>query len=123
LPRNREETMKGIKLSGNCCVICGWNKVDINGNLLVEGAHVRSFKNQSDLDTYENIIGLCPNHHVEFDRGNIAILPQKKIVIHIDSGDKYHLKKLVGNINHIKTGYFSYHMRHVFKGEGYEDEI
>ena len=121
MPRNRDESRKGIKLSGSCCVICGWNKVDINGVLLVEGAHVRPFKNQSDLDTYENIIGLCPNHHVEFDRGNIAILPKKKIVIHIDKDDEYHLKKLVGNIDHIKEGYFSYHMRHVFKGK--EDEV
>ena len=116
ISRNKNESDKGIHLSGDCCIICGWNKLDSKGNLLVIGAHVRGFRNTNDYDKYDNIIGLCPNHHVEFDRGNITINPNTKICCHINKKDEYHGGKIVGNISHIKIGHFDYHQKHIFKG-------
>ena len=116
ISRDKQESQKGISLSGNCCVICGWENCDYKGRLLVEGAHVRVFRNVSDYDKFDNIIGLCPNHHTEFDAGNIAIDPKKKSCVHIDTKDPYHSKKLSGKIKHIKIGYFDYLNKHKFKG-------
>lgn len=115
MSRNKSESKKGIHLSGDCCIICGWNKEDNKGNLLVIGAHVREFRNVNDYDKFDNIIGLCPNHHVEFDKGNITINPYTKICYHINTKDEYYGKKIIGNISHIKIGYFDYNQKHTFK--------
>ncbi|MFX1521570.1 MAG: HNH endonuclease [Promethearchaeota archaeon] len=116
MSRNRYESKKGIYLSGNGCVICGWNKCDYKGRSLVEGSHVRVFRNIADYDKFDNIIGLCPNHHAEFDAGNIAIDPKRKISIHRNIDDPTHGNKLRGKIEHIKIGYIDYHNKHKFKG-------
>lgn len=114
LSRNKFESQKGIALSGNCCVICGWAKKDNDGSLLVVGAHVRQVKNVPDYDKHDNIIGLCPNHHAEFDSGNIVIDPGKMISLHRDPTDPFCNKKLVGKIDHIQKGYFAYQKKHTF---------
>jgi hypothetical protein len=102
-------------LSGNRCIICGWQKINYKGNLLVEGAHVRKYAGTPDYDKSDNVIGLCPNHHTEFDAGNFFIDPINKMAIFRDKSDPYHGKKLVGGINHIKSGYFDYHRVHCYK--------
>lgn len=117
LSRNREESEQGIRLCGRKCVICGWNKRDYKDHLLVEGAHVRKVDNIKDYDCHDNIIALCPNHHTEFDRGNITIDPDNKICLHINPNDEVHKQKITGKINHIQPGYFHYHRKHTFKGE------
>jgi len=52
-------------------------KIDYKVSSLIEGAHVRQLNNQPDYDRSNNIIGLCPNHHIEFDHGNLKIDPEK----------------------------------------------
>ena len=116
ISRNRIESKKGIRLSGNKCVICGWNKSDKGDNLLVLGAHVRPVKNEVEYDHYDNIIALCPNHHIEYDRGNLTINPEKKQVLHINKNDEFNGQAIVGNIEHILPGYFDYHYHHIYKG-------
>ena len=118
MSRNSAESRKGIHLSGDRCVVCGWNKKNVKGEILVEGAHVRKgdFKLTADYDKEDNIIALCPNHHVEFDCGNIAIDPDRKVCLHINKDDEVANKKLIGKVDHIQRGYFDYHIKHVFKG-------
>lgn len=115
--RNRVESQKAINLSGNCCIICGWKKSDFKGNTLLIGSHVRPFHNTADYDKCDNIISLCPNHHAEFDKGNITIDPESEVSVHIDSKDPFHNKKIVGKISHIQKGYFSYHLKNIFRSE------
>jgi len=114
--RNKSASQKGIELSGSCCVVCGWGNRNYKGQLLVEGAHVRGMRKTTDYDTFDNIISLCPNHHVEFDVGNITIDPIQKVCFHVDKKDQYHNKELIGRVDHIQPGNFSYHLEHVFKG-------
>ena len=114
--RDKNQSGKGIELSGSACVICGWAKTDTRKNLLVEGAHVRKFGNVKDYDKFDNIIGLCPNHHTEYDCGSLYIDFDKKICCHVNPHDESHGKKLVGKIKHVERGYFEYHRVHVFKG-------
>jgi predicted restriction endonuclease len=115
--RNRDESTIAIKLSGSRCVICGWRKTDSEGNLLVEGGHIKQCKDIGDLDKKDNIIALCPNHHVEFDRGNLTIDYDRRICVHIDPGDEFSNKELSGSIAHIGKGYLDYHRRNIFRGE------
>jgi len=54
------------------CVICGYSK-------FVEVCHIKSvssFDNNTkikEINSPENLIGLCPNHHKEFDNGLLDI--------------------------------------------------
>ena len=112
--RDKLERKEGISLSGDCCIVCGWNEKNINGNILVIGAHVRPFESVSDYDKRDNIIGLCPNHHIEYDVGNITIDPVRFLCIHRDHKNPFHLKKIIGKINHIQKGYFDYHRKNIF---------
>ena len=116
ISRDKNESKKGIIYSGNACVICGWDEKDLSKRLLVEGAHVRRFENIPDYDKFNNIIALCPNHHTEFDAGNITIDPVNKVCLSIDENYEFHNKKIKGNIKHIQKGYFDYHKRYIFKG-------
>lgn len=115
MSRDKSESGKGITLSGDCCVICGWDKKNFKGQLLVEGAHVRPFRNTPDYDKSDNIIGLCPNHHTEYDVGNITIDPVSKLCIHRNPKDPFYMKAICGSINHIKVGNFDYHKKHIFR--------
>ena len=112
--RDSTQSKKGVHLSGDKCVICGWDKKDPKGRSLVIGAHVRAFQKQRDYDRFDNIIALCPNHHLEFDRGCIAIDPLQEICIHINKGDEFNKKKILGNIKHVQPGHFDYHQKNVF---------
>jgi predicted restriction endonuclease len=114
--RDKSQSLKGIELSGTACVICGWAKTDSSGKSLVEGAHVRKYRNVSDYDRHDNIIALCPNHHTEYDCGNLFINFAKQVCHHVNPADEFHGKKLTGKINHVQRGYFEHHRVHVFKG-------
>jgi predicted restriction endonuclease len=55
------------------CKVCGYDKH-------VEVCHIKSVSSFGDEDliteinSFDNLIGLCPNHHWEFDNGHINIL-------------------------------------------------
>ena len=62
----------------------------------VEGAHIIPLgKPHNGLDECDNIIILCPNHHVEFDLGAFSINPKDgKTIDHIvGNNNEYHKKK------------------------------
>lgn len=117
MSRDKGESRKGINLSGNCCVICGWDKRNSKGELLVVGAHARPFRKISDYDRSDNIIGLCPNHHTEYDAGNFTIDPTNNQCIYVNQKDPFNLKGLVGRVDHVKQGYFDYHKKHIFQSK------
>ena len=61
------------KNNGNkFCNICGYNKH-------IQVCHIRSVSSFSDdsliteINAKENLIGLCPNHHWEYDNGHINL--------------------------------------------------
>lgn len=72
--RNYELNMKEIK-----CEICGYNgPVDV--------AHIKAIASFSkdtklkEVNHIDNLVGLCPNHHREFDRGDISLETIKALV-------------------------------------------
>ena len=54
------------------CKVCGYDKH-------VEVCHIKSVSSFgdddliTDINSFDNLIGLCPNHHWEFDNGYIEI--------------------------------------------------
>ena len=112
--RDKLESKKGISLSGNACVVCGWDEKNVKGESLVIGAHARPLRGTTDYDKRDNIFALCPNHHTEYDVGNLTIDPTNLLCIHINSKNPYHLKKIIGKVDHIQKGYFDYHRKNIF---------
>ena len=84
-----------------CCVICGYDKH-------VEVAHIKSVSSFDDnatigeINDITNLVGLCPNHHWEFDNGLIDV----EI---IQSLQKEYVKTLAMNEKPIHTTVCKHH--------------
>ena len=68
------EIAKGVKKHYDyACQVCGM-KIPTAGGFYAEAAHIRALGSpHSGPDTSDNIICLCPNHHVMFDQGVFSI--------------------------------------------------
>jgi len=87
------------KLYNYKCQICG-ERIRINNNYYAEAHHIKPLgNNHKGLDVAENIIVLCPNHHVMCDFGAIKI-DIVKITIH-----KQHK---------LSTEYIDYHNNNIY---------
>ena len=106
--RNKAESIKAIRLCKNKCIICGWQEINSKSEPLVVGAHVKPFQSGSEFDKADNIIALCPNHHVEFDSFNFYIDPETKILIFRNSDNKYNGFNVADGIQHVKKEYIAY---------------
>lgn len=106
--RDSLASRQGIKLSGGCCVVCGWGNRDSWRSKLVEGAHVRPHRSGSEYDIPSNIIGLCPNHHAEYDAYLFYIEPKTRKLHYRSGTGRYHGKNISQSIQHIKEQYIVY---------------
>ena len=57
------------------CQICSTSILKKDGSKYIEAAHIKP-KNQKGRESPSNIILLCPNHHKEFDFGDLIIKQQ-----------------------------------------------
>jgi len=61
------------RLYGHQCQVCG-TVIRTRMGVYAEGAHIRPLGKPHDGDDNpDNLICLCPNHHVMFDKGCFAI--------------------------------------------------
>lgn len=97
------------------CQICGKQIVTSNGKVYSEGHHLVPLGGiHSGPDVKGNIIILCPNHHVEFDYGCIAINPRTMRIQHIDKSNEYNESELAYIRDDIKSEYIKYHYNKIF---------
>lgn len=70
-----------IKKLYNCeCQVCGITIATKSGRY-AEGAHIRPLGKPHDGDdNSDNLICLCPNHHVMFDKGTFSILDNFNLI-------------------------------------------
>jgi putative restriction endonuclease len=62
------------------CQVCR-TTIKTNSGSYIEAAHIKPLgAPHNGPDTLENIICLCPNHHVKFDYGGFAILDDFELV-------------------------------------------
>jgi hypothetical protein len=99
------------------CQICD-KAIFLHERLYAEAHHLRPLGGiHRGTDDANNILIVCPNHHVEFDYGAIAIHPVEMTVLHIDPYysliGKPVLFHLLHKINELNLGY---HIDNVFQG-------
>jgi putative restriction endonuclease len=91
------------------CQICGMI-IEVSGVRYAEAAHIKPLgKPHNGEDTPENIICLCPNHHVMFDKGVFYINQEYKI-----KGLSGYENLKLNNTHNIKTSNLEYHNKHIF---------
>lgn len=94
------------KLYNYECQICGVI-LEIKMGRYAEGAHIKPLGKPHDGDdNTDNIICLCPNHHVLFDKGSFSILDNFDLTGNISGKLKIHPKHKLNKANlryHRKT--------------------
>jgi predicted restriction endonuclease len=74
------------------CQICSTTIMKKDRSKYIEAAHIKA-KRLKGRETLDNIILLCPNHHKEFDFGNLEIkLHDKRQIDFILNGKRYKIK-------------------------------
>lgn len=72
--RDRNKAAKLKTLYENRCLFCGIQVQVDAGRYYSEAAHIRALgEPHNGPDSTENLIVLCPNHHIQFDRGVLRI--------------------------------------------------
>jgi len=72
----------------NKCQICG-TMIKLKNGEYSEAHHIKPLGKHNGPDSINNIIILCPNHHVEFDYGVIAINPKTLTILHKDTRNPF----------------------------------
>jgi hypothetical protein len=69
------------------CQICGEFIRKKDGTKYIEACHIKA-KREKGKENLENIILLCPNHHKEFDLGELKITKHSKEIIKFTMNEK-----------------------------------
>lgn len=79
------------------CQICSEYILKKDGTKYIEAAHIKAKKDKGN-ETLENILLLCPNHHKEFDLGdlNIVFHSKEKIEFTLNEND-YEITLLINS--------------------------
>lgn len=95
------------KLYNHECQVCGTTIITRSGRY-AEGAHIKPLGNPHDgEDSSDNLLCLCPNHHVMLDKGVFSIDNDFKL-IGIEGG-------LILNKNHkLAVSNLEYHHKHIY---------
>ena len=73
------------------CQICGKTIPKKDGGFYIEAAHVKA-KKEKGPETVDNLLILCPNHHKEFDYGDLKIIQHtKELIIFRLNGSEYNI--------------------------------
>lgn len=100
----------------HACQICG-ESIGIDGDRLYsEGAHIRPLgRPHVGPDETSNILCLCPNHHVQFDKGGITVGTD---LVVLDRSTGKALGRLRTHPAHrIDIAHFDYVQRHVYPAQ------
>ena len=102
--RDTELARKIKALHKNICQLCGQTVTLKDGATYAEAHHIKPLGSpHNGPDVAENIVVLCPNHHVMLDYGAIPL------------GSK-DLRSIQGHV--IGSAYITYHNEHVFNHGG-----
>lgn len=89
------------------CQICGTQIITSSG-YYAEAAHIKPLgAPHNGPDSEDNLLCLCPNHHVMFDYGGFSILENYELI-----GIEGNLK-IIKN-HHINKEYLKYHLEHFY---------
>lgn len=87
------------KLYNYKCQVCG-ETIPTKSGRYAEGAHIRPLgRAHNGDDSADNVICLCPNHHVMLDRGSFSINDNFEIIGAITGNLILHPKHLLNKLN------------------------
>lgn len=96
----------------DACQVCGTAITSSSGRSYSEGAHVKPLgRPHLGPDTLDNILCLCPNHHVQLDIGGMVILDNFDVAVH--SGSSPFGSLLFKKSHRINPEFASFH-RHLW---------
>ena len=114
--RDTSLTKRIKQLYKNRCQICGITIKLKNGKEYSEAHHIKPIGKHNGPDSADNIVILCPNHHVEFDYGVIAIEPKTFRILHKDPENPFIGKRIELHPEHkLNEDYLEYHMENIYK--------
>ena len=103
------------KLHGDRCQVCEV-RIPIGGVWYSEAHHLHPLGLEGP-DAAANMIVLCPNHHVSFDFGSIAIDPATFQLISIAGHDPNDGERIRIHPSHaIGPHYLHYHLKNLYRG-------
>jgi hypothetical protein len=118
--RDTEQTRRLKAIYNNVCQVCCIPITISEGRNYSECHHMQPLgREHNGLDIIENMLVVCPNHHIMFDLGALAIHPKTKKLYCI-SGNSYrevHNSKLIFN-HQISEVYLNYHWENIFLPNG-----
>ncbi|HEY3965334.1 MAG TPA: HNH endonuclease [Planctomycetaceae bacterium] len=102
----------------HACQVCGSPVVLYPGVNYAEGHHLRPLGTPHlGPDVPGNILVLCPNHHIMFDRGALTIIPETFDLRHVVEGVIPHRAQLaIARWHQIDPKHVDYHNRVIFRG-------
>lgn len=113
--RNTAVTQYVKQLYDYACQICGV-RLELGAGAYAEGAHIRPLGGRhAGSDTVENVLCLCPNDHILFDKGVLRI-ETDMTVLNLATGARVPLV-----LRHaISAESIQYHASHIAGANGYE---
>ncbi|EOK5959948.1 YDG/SRA domain-containing protein [Vibrio parahaemolyticus] len=103
IARDTEKSRQIKKLYAYQCQVCG-TAIRTKSGFYAEGAHIKPVGRPHDGDdSVDNLLCLCPNHHVMFDKGMFAVADDYTLL-----GDAEG-KLTVNSAHYINLENFSYH--------------
>jgi putative restriction endonuclease len=108
--RESQVTRAVKRLHDNICQICG-NSIATPTGTYAEGAHIRPLGRPHDgPDVEANVICLCPDDHVRFDRGAIVVTDALEITDTLTGTQLGQLRTVAGHT--IDAANIRYHREH-----------
>jgi hypothetical protein len=95
------------------CQICGERLCVGKDSFYSEVHHIQPIGAHNGADIIENMIVLCPNHHVLFDRGVITIDLKNKLVKHYNVTDPLNNKSIIIKHN-LDVKYIEYYNKKIY---------
>jgi putative restriction endonuclease len=97
------------ELHKHCCQVCGLN-LDLPVAPYSEGAHIRALgMPHNGPDTHDNVLCLCPNHHVLLDKGGIYL--DDDFIVRDHAGDELGPLRVVKG-HDVSATHVRYHREH-----------
>lgn len=118
LVRNSAVTQYIKELYDYTCQFCGV-RLDVDAGAYAEGAHIRPLGGKhSGADTTDNVLCLCPNDHVLFDKGGLYIDAAHQIIERSTGVIRSRFKLL----HAVDVNGFTYHRGHIAAFAQHEQE-
>lgn len=99
------------------CQICGKSIIIPGKGPYSEVHHIQPLGSpHNGPDDKSNMLCLCPMHHAEMDLGVLYVEPESQLVFHSNERNRYHLKLLRSNNDHVvNQEYLAYHKQVICK--------